>query len=223
MTSKFIASVAAVFALMVAAALTPARAVPFVLNGSLEDLNGNFVNDAANFDQLAAGATSIANWTVSAGTTDNIAWGQSVTGDGRSAPFGSFFVDLSGFGDDSPNGAVEQMLSGLLIGGTYNLSLFSSGTLPLVTVGGVAVPLIGGPSVIAGPDTYTQQTGTFNAVSSNLLLKIANNTPGAQIVFIDNIAVDGPSGAASVPEPGSLALIGIGLVGLGLMRRRKAV
>ena len=180
MNLKCVASIAAVAALIVFGAVTPVRAVPFVLNGSLEDLDGNFVNDADNFDQLAAGATSIANWTVSAGTTENIAWGQTVTGDGRSAPFGDFFIDLSGFGSESPNGAIEQLLSGLLIGGTYNISLFSSGTIPLVTVGGAVVALSSGSSVVAGIDTYTQLTGTFDAGASNLLLKIANDTPAPQ-------------------------------------------
>ena len=148
--------------------------------------------------------------------------GQTVTGDGRSASFGDFFIDLSGFGSESPNGAIEQLLSGLLIGGTYNVALFSSGTIPLVTVGGAVVALSSGSSVVAGIDTYTQLTGTFDAGASNLLLKIANDTPGAPIVFIDNVAVDGPSGTTEVTEPGTLALFGIGFAGLGLWRRRSA-
>ena len=222
MNLKCVASIAVVAALIVFGAVTPVRAVPFVLNGSLADLDGNFVNDADNFDQLAAGATSISNWTVSAGTTANIAWSQTVTGDGRSASFGDFFIDLSGFGSEYPNGAIEQLLSGLLIGGTYNVALFSSGTIPLVTVGGAVVALSSGSSVVAGIDTYTQLTGTFDAGASNLLLKIANDTPGAPIVFIDNVAVDGASGTTEVTEPGTLALFGIGFAGLGLWRRRSA-
>ncbi len=101
MNLKCVASIAAVAALVVFGAVTPVCAVPFVLHGSLEDLDGNFVIDADNFYQLAAGATSIANWTVSAATIANIALGQTVTGDGPSAPCGDFLIDLSGFGSDS--------------------------------------------------------------------------------------------------------------------------
>ena len=76
--------------------------------------------------------------------------------------------------------------------------------------------------MVAGIDTYTQLTGTFDAGVSNLLLKIANDTPGAPIVFIHNVAVDGPSGTTEVTEPGTLALFGIRFAGLGLWRRRSA-
>ena len=46
-------------------------------------------------------------------------------------------------------------------------------------------------------------------------------TSGAGFELIDNVAF-GSFGVTSVPTPGSLALLGLGLAGLGLARRRKA-
>jgi hypothetical protein len=40
---------------------------------------------------------------------------------------------------------------------------------------------------------------------------------------ISHIAIYGREGSSTVPEPGTLALLGIGLFGMGLARRRKAV
>lgn len=220
MSLKSLSAIAAVSTLMVAATSLPAAAVLFTHNGSLEDLNGNFVNTTCNYMALTAGATSIANWTVSAGTTGAMVWAKGPTCDGYNASAGTFFIDLSGFGNNSPNGAIEQGLSGLIFGQSYSFSLDSIGALPLVTVGGVPVALSSGVPFTVGSSTWTPETGTFIAGASNLLLQIANQTPSQQIIFVDNIAVNGPAQNA-IPEPSTLALFGAGLAGLGALRRRR--
>src|SRR5260370_42206707 len=93
----------------------PARNL--VPNGSLEDFNGAFVNTAANYMALSASAnsTAIADWIVSPATSNEIVWAKSPTGDHHNAADGTFFVDLTGFGADSPNGAVQQSLQNLII------------------------------------------------------------------------------------------------------------
>jgi hypothetical protein len=208
------------FALIVVGLPFSARGAIVVQNGSLEDLNSQFVNTSANYMSLLAGATAIADWTVSGGTTNEIVWGKSPTGDGHNAAAGTFFVDLTGFGGDSPNGAIEQTLLNLLVGQSYAFSIDveASGPLPLVTVGGTAVSLSAGTPFTVGSDIWTPETGSFIAGSASPLLKIANQQPGQAIDFIDNVMVTGPT---SVPEPAGLQLLVSGLVFLVVWRHHR--
>ncbi len=208
-------------ALTLIVGVAPAWATEFAVNGSLEDLNATFVNTVANYMSLTAGSTAIADWTVSAGTVNEIVWAKSPTGDSHNAAAGTFFVDLTGFGGDSPNGAIEQSLIGLLVGQTYSFSMDVEGTLPIVTAGGSGIALSLGAPFVVGSDSWTPVTGTFIAGASNELLKIANGNPSSNVVFIDNISVNGPSGSnAAVPEPATILLFGTGLA--GMWRRRQS-
>src|SRR5262249_1567711 len=97
-----------------------ASASSIVVNGSLE--TGSFVNTTCGYMALGAGSTTITGWTVAPATTGNIVWANSPTCDGFSASNGSFFVDLSGFGESSVNGAIQQGLT-TTIGQSYAFSM----------------------------------------------------------------------------------------------------
>jgi PEP-CTERM motif len=75
--------------------------------------------------------------------------------------------------------------------------------------------------VVSGPGfSTTAFTGTWSAVGSCAALdnKCISNVTGNWSVYLDP-----PVEAAAVPEPGSVALLGLALGGLGFMlRRRKA-
>lgn len=66
---------------------------------------------------------------------------------------------------------------------------------------------------------WTLFTGMFTALSGNTSLMFTSIDPDTETLgnFLDNVSV-----IAKVPEPGTLALFGLGLAGLGLSRRRKS-
>ena len=180
-----------VAALLTVAAALPARGLNpnLVHNGSFENPKGTWVDTNCNYMSLLAGSTAVPGWTVTSDTINEVVWAMSPTCDGYSAAAGKFFLDLTGFGGDSPNGAVQQTVKKLTAGTQYSFSIAVVGTVPLVTVDGVALALTPGTPFKRGTTVWTPENGAFTAQGSSAVLVIRNPTPGTQMVFVDKVAV----------------------------------
>jgi hypothetical protein len=176
--------------LVLAAAGTAAANI--VRNGSLENLRGKFTNTRCHYMAVRARSRAIDGWTVPAATTGELAWGKR-TCDGYSAARGAFFLDLTGFGADSTNGSIRQTLS-MQPGRHYKFSIdvctCNDGGLG-VRVGSTALDLSPGKPFVVGSTSWTPMTARFKASRRRPALKIRNLTPGAQIVVIDDVVIDG--------------------------------
>lgn len=189
-----------IFALLLPAAVVTSygqgNTLPFagpnvVLNGSFEDLRLTWMETTCAYMSVFAGAKTIPGWTVTAGTVNELVWAKTPTCDRHTAAGGTFFLDLTGFGADSPNGGVQQTLRNLTVGQQYvfSMAVISPGTLPLVTVDAATILLHAGPPFTKGTDIWTPEVGFFIAQSANPVLTIQNQVGGQQINFIDNVAV----------------------------------
>jgi hypothetical protein len=124
--------------------------------------------------------------------------------------------------------SMTQVLGTNWAAGTYTLNGFASyATNP----NGLTLTLQNGATVVGSPlnPTLTTSLGTLSAlpplivtvgvgdvgtIGNPISIKLANSGPGQ--VFFDDFTLD----FQPVPEPGSLSLIGIGSIGLGLLARR---
>jgi hypothetical protein len=160
-----------------------------VRNPSFENTMNTWQNSSCNYMALNAGSTKIPNWTVALTTINEIVWGKTVTCDGHTAAAGSFFLDLTGFGSDSPNGTVQQTLSNLTISHKYSLSLdaISDHNPPLVSINGSVVAITASGTFSRGSDIWTIYKGSFLAPSTNPVLKIQNQ--GIDVGFVDNVSI----------------------------------
>jgi len=99
-----------------------AQAANLIQNGSFETASDGSSIPTGNGSQLPSGNTDIADWTVIGGPGfDGVAWLPNGNGYGVTTPFGSLFLDLTGYNDQQPYFGFEQSIS-TVVGQSYALT-----------------------------------------------------------------------------------------------------
>jgi hypothetical protein len=204
------------------------QAANLIQNGSFETASDGSTLPTGNGSQLPSGNTDIADWTVFGGPGfDGVAWLPNSNGYGVNTPFGSYFLDLTGYNDTAPYFGVEQTIS-TVAGQNYSLTFDlgvdqSSGIYngPVsVTASAGSTSQVLGPYDPAGVgNQWGAFTLNFTASSASTLISIQGEQ-GDQYIGLDNVAVNGASGA--VPETSSWAMMLIGFAGFAFVGYRKA-
>jgi hypothetical protein len=216
-------------ALVLSLTAVPVGAVELLTNGGFE--SGTFTATVPTYDVITQGGPQdLTGWTVG----NSLAWGVNTTDINPHA--GNGFVDLTGVGDTTPHGILNQTVS-TLIGQQYTFSIFltqdfsSSIVGIIVSADSVPIVLSGTPGFWGdntGLDaTYGQMTGVFTAIHTSTPISIGSIVFGSQVFMIglDDVSVTGPDIAGTTPIPGALPLFASGLGALGLLgwrRKRKA-
>ncbi|NNG24404.1 PEP-CTERM sorting domain-containing protein [Telluria aromaticivorans] len=174
--------------------------------------NGNFENAGANWGISG-------NAAVTTQTQGGFYWGG-----GSVAQNGTYAVAFNG-GDRYANGMLWQGFT-TVAGQAYTLSFQYGSTSPWAQSMNYGVfDTVTSKSLVSGWVTDNNAAGlldtyrfNFIATSASTILRFADvnaNNSTSNDGLLDNVRVD-------VPEPASLALMGLGFLGLGFGRRRKA-
>ena len=213
-----------------AAALLSLATVPAhaqIVNGSFE--TGTFVNNGNGAQSLPVGSTAITGWTT---TNAELAWITTLNSYGLATPYGSFFLDLTGYHDSSPYGGVTQSIAttngtsyhlSFALGTNQNNSNYAGPVGATASAGGTSQSFTFTPA--AG--SVGNQWGTFGfdftatGASTPITLTGVLST-GGQYIGLDNISVT-PN--APVPEASTTVSLGLllalGMGGLVVAARRK--
>ena len=195
-------------------------------------INGSFETGPSpgSFTNLAAGSTAITGWTVS--TPGNIDY----IGSLWVAANGIRSLDLEGSAGTcvvptNCPGGIEQSFA-TTAGNQYTVTfdlagnVFSGPVVKIVTVSAAGQSQnfsFDTTGKSAGNMGWALDTWTFTATGSSTTLKFytADSPATGFGPALDNVDVELSGSAAGVPEPATLTLLGLGLAGVGFIRRRK--
>ncbi len=166
-------------------------------------------------------------------------WGQGSTNNtgveklwaATASPDGGAFIGLDGDPTPGVSSSISQAISSLVAGSTYTVSFDWAGAQLQSRTGATTEQLavsFGGSTqsttILDNPSKgFTGwQTASFNFVANAAtetlsFLSIGTPTGYPPVALLDGVSVQ----KVAVPEPLSLALLGAGLVGLGLVIRRR--
>lgn len=142
--------------------------------------------------------------------------------DGNYAPAGSS-LNISNFLSFSSNPGWLFTLTNVALGtqGPYTLTQIGNGVTASLSFSGTICDSEGDGVCNIGDDV-TNWTGIFSANFDNTTISaLVNDVLNGQTLV--QKAFSGTITASEIPEPGSVALIGLGLVGLAATRRRRTV
>jgi Protein of unknown function (DUF642)/PEP-CTERM motif len=207
-------------ALVLCASLLAATAshANLLSNPSFE--SGSFVNQGNDTMSLNPGSTAITGWTV---VTDTTAWIGASNPFSLAASDGQFFLDLTNYQPGAPFAGVSQTIA-TTPGATYSLSFDLGGSNRWGRPDALTASAAGTSMTFTTPTTGTlndwyHETMSFVATGSSTTLTF-QGASGFNYIGLDNVSANLASGP-SVPEPTTLSLLGLGIAGIGLARRKR--